>query len=222
MAFTGFPASGLSFLTALGEQDRDWFQAHKEQYGTEVAQPAKDFVDAMSALLQDHVSPLVVGQPKTNGSIAPINNDLRFNPDAAPYKDHLLLKWWEGGDKKTAPTLWVRLSEEQVGFASGIALGDVDRWRASVGGDDGAALTAALSTLGDRVDIDVAGQALKKVPKPWPDDHPRADLLRHKMFQVRWSEPTPSSVGSAEFADFCADRLALLGDVHAWLRDHLT
>jgi uncharacterized protein (TIGR02453 family) len=222
MAFTGFPASGLSFLTALGEQDRDWFQAHKEQYGTEVAQPAKDFVDAMSALLQDHVSPLVVGQPKTNGSIAPINNDLRFNPDAAPYKDHLLLKWWEGGDKKTAPTLWVRLSEAQVGFASGIALGDVDRWRASVGGDDGAALTAALSTLGDRVDIDVAGQALKKVPKPWPDDHPRADLLRHKMFQVRWSEPTPSSVGSAEFADFCADRLALLGDVHAWLRDHLT
>jgi len=222
MAFTGFSASGLSFLTALGDQDRDWFQAHKKQYDAEVAQPAKDFVDAMSALLQEHVSPLVVGQPKTNGSIAPINNDLRFNPDAAPYKDHLLLKWWEGGDKKTAPTLWVRLSEEQVGFASGIALGDVDRWRASVGGDDGAALAAALSTLGDRFDIDVAGQALKKVPKPWPDDHPRADLLLHKMFQVRWPEPTPPSVGSAEFADFCADRLALLGDVHAWLRDHLT
>ena len=157
MAFTGFSASGLSFLTALGDQDRDWFQAHKKQYDAEVAQPAKDFVDAMSALLQEHVSPLVVGQPKTNGSIAPINNDLRFNPDAAPYKDHLLLKWWEGGDKKTAPTLWVRLSEEQVGFASGIALGDVDRWRASVGGDDGAALAAALSTLGDRFDIDVAG-----------------------------------------------------------------
>jgi len=222
MSFTGFPATGLSFLSTLGSQNRDWFQANKKQYDAEVAQPAKEFVEAVTELLQERVSPLIEGQPKTNGSIAPINNDLRFNPDASPYKDHLLIKWWEGDNKKLAPTLYVRLSEDQVGFASGIMLAGFDRWRSAVGNDSGAALAGALDSLGQRFDIDVAGQALKKVPAPWPEDHPRADLLRHKAFQVRWPESTPKSVTGDEFAGFCADRLALLADVHAWLRGNLT
>lgn len=222
MRFTGFPATGLSFLTELGGRDRDWFQANKKRYDAEIAQPAKDFVSTMTEQLQAKVSPLLDGQPKTNGSIAPINNDLRFNPDASPYKEHLLLKWWEGDDKKLAPTLWIRLSEDTVGFASGMMLADLDRWRAAVGNDTGAPLAAALAKLDKRFDLDIAGQALKKVPKPWPDDHPRADLLRHKMFQVRWPEPTPKSVTTDALANWCTERLAMLTDVHVWLAQNLT
>ena len=222
MTFTGFPASGLSFLTTLGTKKKDWFQANKAQYDAEVASPAKDFVATMTGQLQQRISPLIEGQPKTNGSIAPINNDLRFNPDASPYKDHLLMKWWEGDDKKLAPTLWVRVSEDSVGFASGIMISDLERWRTAVGNEMGASLAASLTELGTRFDLDVAGQALKKVPPPWPQDHPRADLLRRKMFHVRWPEPTPASVTTEAFADWCVDRLALLADVHHWLRDHLT
>lgn len=115
----------------------------------------------------------------------------------------------------------MRLSQDQVGFAAGMMLTDLDRWRTAVGEESGAALASAIRTLGRRFDVDVAGQALKRVPKPWPEDHPRGDLLRHKMFQVRWPEPTPKSVTTEEFAAFCADRLALLTGVHAWLRDNL-
>jgi hypothetical protein len=59
------------------------------------------------------------------------------------------------------------------------------------------------------------------VPKPWPDDHPRGNLLKHKFFQVRWAEPVPKSVTKPAFAEFCADRLTLLGDVHHWLVTHI-
>ncbi|MEM7140917.1 MAG: DUF2461 domain-containing protein [Actinomycetota bacterium] len=222
MAFTGFPQSGLSFLTTLGTKNREWFQANKAQYDAEVAQPAKDFVEEMTACLHDEISPLIIGQPKTNGSISPINNDLRFNPDASPYKDHVMMKWWEGDDKKTAPTLWIRLSQDWVGFASGMPLGDLDRWRSAVGGDAGADLQSAIDRLAKTHDLDVAGQALKKVPKPWPDDHPRADLLRHKMFQVRAPIATPKSVTSARFADWCTQRLLEYADVHRWLVEHMT
>lgn len=222
MNFTGFPPTGMAFLTTLGTRNREWFQANKKQYDAEVAQPAKDFVDAMTARLQDAVSPLIVGQPKTNGSIAPINNDLRFNPDASPYKDHLLLKWWQGDDKKRAPTLHIRLSESTVGFASGMVISDVDAWRRAVGEDSGAALQDAIDTLAASYDLDLAGQALKKVPKPWPEDHPRGDLLRHKMFQVRAPIPMPASVNTAAFADWCTARLAEYADVHHWLVEHLT
>lgn len=221
MTFTGFSVDALAFLTKLGSQNKDWFQANRKVYDSEVAGPAKDFVVAMTDALQDRVSPLIEGHPKTNGSIAPINNDLRFNPGASPYKDHLLLKWWEGDTKKLAPTLWVRLSAESVGFASGIALADLDRWRTAVGGESGSALGAAINDLSDRYDLDVAGEALKKVPKPFPEDHPRAALLRHKAFQVRTPVATPPSVSSAEFVDWCVDHLDHFAPVHRWLTDHL-
>lgn len=154
MSFTGFPASGLSFLTELGGRGRDWFQAHKARYDTDVAQPAKEFVEVMTGRLRADVSPGLVGQPKTNGSIPPVNNDLRFNPDASPYKDHLLMKWWEGDDKKLAPTLWIRLSEDSVGFASGVMIADVDRWRSAVGEDSGAALAGAIARLDAAYDLE--------------------------------------------------------------------
>ena len=55
-------------------------------------------------------SPDIEAQPKNNGSTAPINNDLGFSPDASPYKDHIMLRFWEGTPKKTAPMLMVRIS----------------------------------------------------------------------------------------------------------------
>jgi uncharacterized protein (TIGR02453 family) len=221
MAFTGFPQTGLELLTSIGAHDREFFQANKKQYDAQIATPAKAFVDAMTERLQSDVSPLIIGQAKTNGSLSPINNDLRFNPDASPYKDHLLIKWWEGPDKKTAPTFHIRMSADTVGFASGIVITDLDRWRHAVGEDSGGPLAAAIAKLAEGRDLDVAGRALKKVPKPWPEDHPRGDLLRHKMFQVRWPEPAPASMTSTRFADHCTKRLLLAADVHRWLVEHL-
>lgn len=223
MTFDGFPAETFPLLTRIGDGDRDAFQAIKKDYDRDVAAPAKAFVDAMTTALQQTVSPLIVGEARTNGSIAPINNDLRFNPDAQPYKDHLFVKWWEGDDKKTAPTLYIRIREADVGFASGMPAVDVGRWREAVAGPDGAALTDALAGLeADGRELHVAGEALKRTPKPWDDEHPRAALLRHKGFQVRWMESTPLDVVTTPaIVDHCVDRLAELTDVHRWLVDHL-
>ena len=215
--FTGYSDDALSLLSRLGGADRETFQADKALYTRELAEPTKSFVVAVTERLHDRLSPAIVGVPKVNGSISPINNDLRFNPGATPYKDHLMVRFWEGPDKKTAPTLWIRFGPDDIGFASGIAIVDLDRWRAAVGGDTGAELAGAIEALARGRDLDVAGQALKRVPKPWPPDHPRADLLRHKGLQVRWLEPLPDSVHSAAFADACVDRLLLLADVHRWL-----
>ena len=221
--FTGFPRSGLDFLETLGTKDKAWFERRRETYDTDVVGPAKAFVTALGVALRERVSPGIEAQPKTNGSIAPINNDRRFNPDATAYKDHLLFRFWEGRTKKTAPTLMVRLSpREGVGFAAGVALADLDRWRRRIDDDAGAAFAKALATLVEATDAEVVGQALKKVPKPYADDHPRADLLRHKGFQVRWPERIPKSVERMGFVDWCADRLVKTADVHRWLVSNLT
>ena len=38
---------------------------------------------------------------------------------------------------------------------------------------------------------DVGGDQLKRVPKPWDDTHPRADLLRHKSL-ISWIDHPPA------------------------------
>ncbi len=221
MAFTGYSPEALAFLAKLPERDRPWFKAHQKEYNALISGPTKALVTALGARLVE-LRPGLVASPKTNGSIAPINNDLRFSPDKASYKDHLLLKFWEGEPKKTAPTLYVRIAPDNVGFATGIVPADVGKWRALVDGPDGARLAKAIAGLCRRGTVDVAGQALKRVPAPYPQDHPRADLLRHKMFQVRWPEPIPKAIHSGAFVGWCVKWLESCLDVHATLVDAFT
>lgn len=221
MSFEGFPKSGLAFLATLDTKDKAWFDANRRIYDADVVPAAKEFVTELGELLADRISGGIEGQPKTNGSIAPINNDLRFSPDASPYKDHLLFKFWEGPNKKTAPLLYVRLSPlDGVGFASGINIADLDRWRTAID-QHGDSLAVSLDALVSDTDAEVAGQGLKKVPKPYAEDHPHGDLLRHKGFQVRWVKKMPASVSTPAFADWCASELERAHTVHHWLVHHL-
>lgn len=221
--FSGFPREGLEFLTALGAGDKAWFDENRSTYQRAVVAPTKAFVSALGERLADDIAPGIVAQPKTNGSIAPINNDLRFSPDRSPYKDHLLIKFWDGDDKKTAPTLCVRISEADIGFASGAPFPSVERWRELVADEEtGAELDAILTELGRGRKLDVAGRDYKKVPKPFDQDHPRADLLRHKQgLQARWTEPTPASVTRTSFVDWCLKRLGACADLHLWFTANL-
>ncbi len=215
--FSGFPAEGLSFLADLGTKDRAWFDANRAAYQAGVVAPAKAFVKAMGESLSRRSFPLVEAQPKVNGSMTPINNDLRFSPDAPPYKDHLTFKFWEGAQKKVAPTLWVRLHPiDGIGFASGVVLADLDRWRRAVD-EHGASLAGAISQLQADEGAELAAGGLKRVPKPFAADHPREELLRAKGFQVRWVIPVPVSIGIGGFIDDCVAELEKAADLHHWL-----
>ncbi|MFT4628224.1 MAG: hypothetical protein ACI8PZ_006919 [Myxococcota bacterium] len=218
--FTGFSAEGLQLLASLDGFDKEQFTANKKAYTRLVATPAKAFVSALLPRLQAAIGPDITGAPKTNGSIAPINNDLRFSPDKSPYKDHLLFRFWEGSEKKLAPTLWVRLSATQLGFATGVGFdpAGLARFRARVGGPDGESWVAAVDALTKDHSAELAGPALKRVPKPWPADHPRAEWLTlNKGLQLRWPEPLPADLDGPGLVDLCTARLTECSAVHRWL-----
>ena len=221
-AFDGFPVEGLAFLSELRGRDKAWFSERRRTYESAVATPAKAFVDALGEELRAAVSPGIESVPKVNGSISPINNDVRFSPDADPYKDHLLFRFWEGPAKKVAPTLFVRLSRAQTGFATGVVPESLVRWRDAVASGRGAELTAAIDTISQIREVDVVGQSLKRVPAGYDAGHPREGLLRHKFLQVRWVEETPPEVHSGAFVPWCAERLGLCEPVPHWLATHAT
>ena len=111
---------------------------------------------------------------------------------------------------------------DDVGFATGAMLTSLDTWRDLI--DDeatGAPLAKAITALVAETGAEVAGADYKRVPKPYPADHPRGELLRHKWLQVRWPEPTPANVEEAAFAPWCAQRLTKCAGVHRWLVENL-
>ncbi|MEZ5168740.1 MAG: DUF2461 family protein [Acidimicrobiales bacterium] len=221
--FPGFPL-GLGLLTSAGAQSKAQFQAGKSTWDGAITAPAQALVVAVGEALQARVSGGINAVPKTNGSLSPITRDLRFARDAGrPYKDHLLLNFWEGSPKRHAPTLRVRIAEEHTGFAAGAAF-DADglaRWRAALCSDPARELIELLSRAGASHELQTTEPELKKPPSGFAAiSEPAADLLRHKTFQARFVEPTPPLVTGPGFASWVVDRITELGELHRWLVRH--
>lgn len=220
MKFTGFERSALHQLEHLPSFDAAGYARHRDALNRGLIAPARALIGEVALDLD---TPLTTAR----GSVSPLHADLRFAPAGAPrYKDHLLLTAWHGPDKKTGPTLWIRVDSSSVGFASGVAFTPAirERWRAAVAGAGGARFSSLLDELRKRHvrhELEIAGDALRRVPPPWTDDHPRAELLRKTGFQVRFRIRLPREVERPEFAAWCAEHLTTLLPTHRWLVKHL-
>ena len=101
--FSGFPKEGFDFLKGLaGNNERDWFQGHKDEYLELIQEPAKAFVTELGSRLQE-LSPGFIHDTRTNGSgsIMRIYRDIRFKKDKTPYNTNVRMIFWEGVGKKT-------------------------------------------------------------------------------------------------------------------------
>lgn len=185
--FDGFRPAALSFFRELAaRQDRDWFQAHRSVYETEVRVPLGALVDTLSLAFAAHDIPLT-GDAKR--SLFHINRDVRFSKDKSPYKTNAGAVLSRDGTKTASGVLYI-----QIGGADGAlmaagfygpepdalaairqAIADApERWLAT---------EATLATAGLALSRD---QALQRMPKGF-EAHagaPVADALKLKSFVV--------------------------------------
>jgi uncharacterized protein (DUF2461 family) len=224
--FEGFDAASLAMLAQLPGWSRDDYAANRADLQKGLLDPAVALIVGVASRLSDELGSELTVIPKIGGSVSPLNRDLRFAADKTIlYKEALLLTAWDGSDKKNSPMFWLRVGHDAIGFASGIGFDPARRqaWRSAVADDEsGRRLVDALASVRRHPTFEVSGQERKSVPKPWGDDHPRADLLKHTSFQVRWYEPLPPTATLPRFVDFCADKLGELLGVHRWLKEYLT
>jgi uncharacterized protein (TIGR02453 family) len=221
MSFEGFGPT-TTFLRNLGRNNsKEWFHAHYDDYQEHLLEPAMAFVEAIGPLLR-RFAPDAQAVPKIGASVMRINRDIRFAKDKRPYKDHLDLWFWRGGEKKGPNGYWFRLTPKALVLGGGMHVldkPDLQRYRGAV--DDagsGTDLTRVVTKL-QRAGYDVGGERYKRVPSGYPPDHPRAALLRRDGVYAGRQMPLPAEAATAKFPSFCAGHFRKVTPLVDWLAD---
>lgn len=163
-AFTGWPAEALDFYRGLeADNSKAYWTEHKHVYETSVLGP-------MEALLEDLEEEF--GQARV---FRPYR-DIRFSADKSPYKTAIGATLASGG--------YVQLSARGLGVGAGchmMAPDQLARFRSAIDDDrSGAALVTAIAEVEESGVEVTTHDRLKRVPRGFDPEHPRADLLRDK------------------------------------------
>jgi len=98
------------FLTRLKRNNnRDWFQSHKDEYETWVRGPALSFITEFSAPLSKITPHLVADARPARGSLFRIYRDTRFSADKRPYKTNLAMRFSHRGKDVHSPGFYLHL-----------------------------------------------------------------------------------------------------------------
>ncbi|MBV7396500.1 TIGR02453 family protein [Mameliella sediminis] len=165
------------FLTELADNnDRAWFRENKSRYDSELKRPAEKLLAQMAGWLAAKRGPV----PRTK--LFRPHRDVRFSEDKTPYHTHLHMMW----SLPDGRAWMLGISTEYATAGAGLMhfeAAQMDRWREAIATNRGENLSRMIEAAGWRVDP----PALKRVPAPYPADHPQEALLRCKGF-VAWRD----------------------------------
>jgi len=203
--FTGWKGDFRGFFLGLrANNTKAYFEAHRRQYEDEVKAP----LVAMLADLEAEFGPA--------HRISRPHRDIRFSADKSPYKLNIYADCERGG--------YVALDADGLVAAGGRYMVDgeqLQHLRQAVGDDrSGKQIAGIVAELREK-GYDVEGQELKRVPSPWPQDHPRAELLKHKrlIYWKRW--PVGPWIATAKAKDRVAQTWRDGAALEAWCRKHM-
>lgn len=205
-----FTPETLKFLRGLARHnDREWFEARREVYERAVRTPLLALIEAVNAgmagFAPDHVRPPAKAAMR-------IYRDTRFSPDKRPYKRHLAAWWAQRGlVRTTGAGFYFHLSAVEVTVAAGVFVPSseqvlsIRRWLQDDADLYRRALKKVLSPRAQPPFEASDPQALRRVPRGFPADHPAADLLRATRWGVGLTLPAEAALDSA-FAELLLSR----------------
>ncbi len=181
MPQTTIPASALAFLLELKQNNnRDWFNAHKEAFATQQSY-IETFAGSLLTAMSSHD---LIETPSGKKSLHRIYRDTRFSKDKTPYKNN-----WSGSFTRAT-------KQRRGGYYFHIEPGN-----SFIAGGFWAPNTSDLKRIRDDISYDPAplrkilnsksfketfgtlqGEQLKTAPKGFDPTNEAIDLLRYKQF----------------------------------------
>ena len=223
MSFSGFPKTGLKFLSDLSENNsKSWFEENKATYQDELLKPAISFIEAIGSELQKTNSEISY-DTRTNGSgsLMRIYRDTRFSKDKTPYKTNISGMWWQGAGKKTEhPAFGFQLEAKSMKLMAGMfafSKEQLELYRNAVLDDkSGKKLTNILTALGD--DYTLNEPHYKRVPRGFDAEHPRAYLLQFNgLYAFPKKDLKPTLVKSPDLVSTVLEHFEALTPLQQWL-----
>jgi uncharacterized protein (TIGR02453 family) len=224
--FAGFPDEAIQFFLELqAEQSRTWFNAHKSEYQEYCRKPLELLVYELQRRLGDVYPHVASVEPH----IFRIQRDTRFAKDKAPYKTNVAADMpirprREGEDQHTTPGMYFSFGLDGEFVAIGAWHMEPDalaHYRAAL---DDKKLGRQLKSAVDKLVADgwriASMETLKRVPPPYSQDHPCAELLKHKGLALS-IEPTEGISARPEFVDWVEAKLREAVPVVRWLDKNL-
>lgn len=183
--FPGFSPKALTFFRQLEKNNqRDWFNAHKEIYENEVRRPMIELVRLLAEDVRKSAVDYVPDKPEK--VIFRIYRDTRFSHDKTPYKTHIGAFFQHRRvPKNRGAGFYFELSHRALGIAGGMYMPEPEqllavrqalltRWEEFAGMCAERALVRRLGAL--------QGEMLARVPKGFDPLSPAAEWLRRKQF----------------------------------------
>ena len=219
--FTGFPKGGFDFFLELqARQSRDWFKANKARFEELWQRP----MEALLADLSRQLSDVFPDIPNAQRHVFRIQRDTRFSADKSPYKTHIAghipVRPTEEGNWSVA-SVYVHFGLEESVAALGRWELDgeaLQLFRKAVDDEKaGAQLQRTMDKLAKAGFNVESHHSLKRVPPPFPQDHPRAGLLKLKGLAVGTPEIPEELMPSRELADWLSDHFRQAAPIANWL-----
>ena len=179
-----FNPRALHFLRKLpANNNKEWFNAHKDVFKNEVEKPFRLFVTDLIPQLKPFM-PDIPAEPTEY--IFRIYRDIRFSRDKTPYKNHISAMISPGGRKdKTTPGMYVQISGNDVRVYSGcfeLSPTQREQIRRAIYTHD--AVFRKLIQDPGFIDTfgEIRGEKYKKLPRPYMDVIEKQPLLANRSF----------------------------------------
>ncbi len=219
--FEGFPKASVKFFTDLAKNNnKAWFEGHREEYDNSVMLPAQQFVVAMGKRLQK-LSPNVSADPRVNRSLFRLNRDTRFSKDKTPYKTNMGAMFWEGSrPRMECSCYYFHLEPPKLMLGIGIYMFTPEMLEVYRGacvhqklGPQLRKITKQLASKG----YNLGGKFYKKVPRGFEADHPNAELLLHNGMHAGIETKIPAEFYTPTLLDYCFAHYKNMSPLHKWL-----
>lgn len=181
-----FTENTFKFLTDLtANNERDWFQDHKNDYERFIREPALQLIDDFAPLLHTQSKHFIASSKKQGGSLMRVYRDARFSKDKSPYKTNIGIQFRHFMGKDVhAPGFYLHVSTDECFIGAGL-------WR-----PEGKTLLKIRTFIDEnprawqrifeseafQSQWALSGDSLKTAPKGFPKDHPQIIDLRRKDF----------------------------------------
>ncbi|MFT3697106.1 MAG: DUF2461 domain-containing protein [Kofleriaceae bacterium] len=217
--FQGFDKTAPAFFAELAiEMNKTWFDANKQRYQDLWVTPMTELLTEVGTKLK--YGKLKIGSPK----IFRIYRDVRFAKDKTPYKTHCAATLGFQKEMSGLPLYFhVGLEDEYAGAGTYFFEDNrLAQWRKLVAADKTGKPLVALVTKLRKAGYNVGGhEDYKRVPKPYDQDHPRAEFLKMRGLTAGFPEMPRGMLHKKELVGWLAKHANAVAPLVTWLATNI-